>query len=131
VGEDKVPSQQKENAMCEDKEEVKHYPPEYTKRREIEYGFIESYPVTAQDHYLFWITNLSEEEITRICTVDYPKRIVFVATNFGFITGIIEIIKLEKCFTAKITLFVKDPEFIDVTQKLLVESLADYTTDER
>lgn len=107
------------------------FPPEYTKRRELEYGFIESYPITEKDRYLFWITDISEEEITRLCTFEYPKRIAFVATNFGFITGMIEIKKLEKCFTAKITLFVKDPEMIDVTQRLLVESLADYTTDER
>ena len=105
------------------------YPPEYTKRRELEYGVIESYPIMPEDRYLFWITDLSEEEITRICTFEYPKRVVFVATNFGFITGMIEIKRLEKGFDSKITLFVKDPEFIDVTQRLLVESFIDFTTD--
>jgi hypothetical protein len=120
------------------KEEVLHkreeycmFPPEYTKRRELEYGFIESYPITPEDRYLFWITDMSEEEITRLCTFEYPKRIVFVATNFGFITGMIEIKRLEKGFDSKITLFIKDPEFIDVTQRLLVESFIDFTTNER
>lgn len=107
------------------------YPYEYVKRRELEYGYITVFPITPKDRYLFWITGLSEEEIARICTIEYPRRMIFVAANFGFPTGMIEIKKLEKCFTAQITLFIKDPEFVDVTQKLLVEALVDYTTDER
>jgi len=109
---------------------IRPYPHEYVTEKVTEYGTITVRPVLPEDRTMFNITHLSKEEADQICHVDYTNEMVFVSTTLGFVDGIMKIKKCAKDFTAEQKLFIKNPKFIEITQRLLLDAFVAYTTDE-
>jgi hypothetical protein len=72
----------------------------------------------------------SREEIEKMCHSGCGNEMIFVLMYRNALNGMVRITKHEKEFEIKMTIFTKIPKFIDVFQRMLVDAVVDYTTDE-
>ncbi len=111
---------------------IRPYPHQYNKEsKERYFSFpIKVRSVAQEDDALFRSYHLPSDEISRITNIDYAKEMIFIATLNDALVGMIEVKKVKISFAAKQKLFTESASLIDIVQKLLLEALIDYTTDE-